>query len=246
MAETLNHRYPLALERIVRGHTRVTLNPATILISLDNSYVHASWLIKKGSEFVRFGGTHGGLDDLNSNGILLSSFAPTQDTSTSRVAALFDGFKGLREHRAEENGAEWVSGKAQALTAIARAPVDSGCRILPSDGVCLRIWAPSFAHLGSDAPVEVTLEQARRFSQPQIRRGDPKPLDASEKHLTLSLPLALPGNCPYERVYALPPGLILEPQEAYWISGRLRDQNKNTQIFKFAFRTDNRGLPAAY
>jgi len=36
MAETLTHRYPLALERIVRGHTRVTLNPATILISLDN------------------------------------------------------------------------------------------------------------------------------------------------------------------------------------------------------------------
>ena len=89
MAETIAHRYPLALERIVRGHTQVTLNPATILISLDNRYVHASWLIKKGSEFVRFGGTHGGLDDLNSNGILLSSFAPTPDTSTSRVAALF-------------------------------------------------------------------------------------------------------------------------------------------------------------
>jgi len=60
MAETIGHRYPLALERIVRGHTQVTLNPATILISLDNRYAHASWLIKKGSELVRFGGTHGG------------------------------------------------------------------------------------------------------------------------------------------------------------------------------------------
>ena len=36
MAETITHRYPLALERIVRGHTQITLNPATILISLDN------------------------------------------------------------------------------------------------------------------------------------------------------------------------------------------------------------------
>lgn len=41
MAATLGHRYPLALERIVCGHTRNTQNPATILISLSNDYVHA-------------------------------------------------------------------------------------------------------------------------------------------------------------------------------------------------------------
>ena len=127
MAETVTNRYPLALERIVRGHTRVTMNPATILINLDNRYVHASWLIKKGSECVRFGGTHGGLDDVNSTGMLLSSFAPTQDTSTTRVAALYEGFKGLRDYRAEENGAEWITGKGQALTAI--APVAGGFRV---------------------------------------------------------------------------------------------------------------------
>ena len=81
MAATLEHRYPVALERIARAHTRGTLNPATILISLDNHYLHAGWLVKKASELVWFGGTHGALDDLNSNGILLSNFAPTQDTS---------------------------------------------------------------------------------------------------------------------------------------------------------------------
>ena len=70
MAETLTHRYPLTLERIARGHTRAALNPATILISLDNAYVHASWFIKLGSDVVRFGGTHGALDDLNSDGIV--------------------------------------------------------------------------------------------------------------------------------------------------------------------------------
>lgn len=36
MRETMVHRYPLALERIVRGHTAATLNPANILISLEN------------------------------------------------------------------------------------------------------------------------------------------------------------------------------------------------------------------
>jgi Type I phosphodiesterase / nucleotide pyrophosphatase len=243
MAETMRHRYPLALERIVRAHTQVTLNPATILISLDNRYVHASWLTKKGSEFIRFGGTHGGLDDLNSDGILLSSFAPTQDTSTSRVAVLYGGFQGVRDYRAEETGAEWISGKGQALTRIARSPIDRDCRALPGDSVFLRIWAPSFAHFGSNAPVQVTVGKAGRVLSAQIRRGDPTPSDAAEKHLTLNLPFS--GNGSYERVYAWPPDLILEPQKAYWISGRLRDQKKTT-CFRITFRTDSRGLPAAY
>jgi hypothetical protein len=246
MAETMTHKYPLALERIVRGHTRVTLNPATILISLDNRYVHASWLIKKGSECVRFGGTHGALDDLNSNGMILSSFAPTQDTSTSRVAALYDGFQGLREYRAEENGAEWVSGKAQALTSIARAPLDSGCRMFPSDGIFLRIWAPTLAHFDSDVPIEATIEKTRYFSTPQIRRGDPEVNGASTQTLSLQAPIAFPDRCAYERVYPLPPELTLEPENEYRISGRIRDQDKNVQLFKFAFRTDQRGLPLAY
>ena len=99
MAETLTHRYPLALERIVRGHSRVTANPASILLSLNNAYVHSGWLIDKGIALVKSGGTHGALDDINSTGVLLSSFAPTKDTSTSRVAALFDGFKGRRDPR---------------------------------------------------------------------------------------------------------------------------------------------------
>ena len=246
MAETIGHRYPLALERIVRGHTHVTLNPATILISLDNNYVHASWLIKKGSEFVRFGGTHGGLDDLNSNGIVLSSYAPTQDTSTSRVAGRFEDFPGLRNFRAEVSGAEWISGKGQALVRIARGPIDRNCGMFPSNEVFLRIWGPSLARVGSDAPVEVTVGEAKRFLPAQVRRGDPTPIDASEKHWTLNLPLSPPGNCAYERVYARPPDLILEPQKAYWISGWVRDQQKHTRLFKFGFRTDSRGLPAAY
>ena len=268
MAETLTHRYPLALERIVRGHTRVTLNPATILISLDNHHVHAGWLVKTGSELVTFGGTHGALDDLNSDGILLSSFAPTQDTSSSRVAGLYDCFPGLRNFRAEENGAEWITGKEQALTRIARVPLDWDRQMLPDDEVFLRIWTPSFAHLDLEVPVELTVKKAGQFSSAQIRRGDPQPIDASEsyeavligrhgqgdprptdaseRHFILNQPISFPDKCAYERVYALPADLVLEPQKEYSISGQVRDQNKNIRIFEFTFRTDSRGQPVAY
>src|SRR5262249_24397420 len=76
MVETFTNHYPVALERIVRGHTHVTLNPATILVSLKNGYIHCGFLIKQGAGLVNCGGTHGALDDLNSDGILLTTFAP--------------------------------------------------------------------------------------------------------------------------------------------------------------------------
>jgi hypothetical protein len=113
MRETLTHRYPLALERIVRSHTQTTLNPAPILISLTNGYVHCSWMLKQFSSLRRQGGTHGSLDDLSSNGVLLSNFAPTTDTSTRRLAALYNGFQGLRKTvtptNTESNGLTWLS-----------------------------------------------------------------------------------------------------------------------------------------
>jgi hypothetical protein len=268
MAETMTNRYPLALERIVRGLTCVTLNPATILISLNNHYVHSGWLVKKGSELVTFGGTHGALDDLNSDGMLLSSFAPTRDTSSTRVAGLYDCFPGLRNFRAEENGAEWITGKEQALTRIARVPLDWDRQQLPGDEVFLRIWTPNFTHLDSEVPVELTVKKVGHFSSAQIRQGepqpinasesyeavligkhgqgDPQPMDASERHFTLNLPISFPDQCAYERVYALPADLSLEPQKEYRISGQVSDQKKDIRIFEFTFRTDSRGLPVAY
>lgn len=104
MAETLTRHYPVALERIVRGHTRVALNPAPIIVSLKNGYVHCGFIIKRGLALTKSGGTHGALDDINSDGILLSSFEPTKDTSSSRVAALFDTFQGRRDAR------DWAKG----------------------------------------------------------------------------------------------------------------------------------------
>lgn len=99
MSETFTHRYPVALERIVRGHTHVALNPATIIVSLKNGYIHSGWFIRQGLGLTKAGGTHGALDDINSDGILLSSFEPTKDTTSSRVATLFGNFKGRRDAR---------------------------------------------------------------------------------------------------------------------------------------------------
>ncbi len=246
MAATMTHRYPLALERIVRSLTRVTLNPATILISLDNKYVHAGWLVKKGSELVIFGGTHGALDDLNSDGIVLSNFAPTTDTSSDRVAELYGGFPGLCNRQAEEDGAEFITGKEQALTRIARVPIDRNRSLLPEDEVFLRVWTPGFTRLDLEVPVEVTIEKTPHYLSAPNSRWDPKPVDVSQRHFKFIHPISFPAKCPYERIYALPPDLILEPEKSYRISGRIRDGEKYIEVFKFPFRTDNRGVPAAY
>jgi hypothetical protein len=246
LAASMTHHYPLALERMVRGLTQNTLNPATILISLDNHYVNDSWLIQKGSRLVTCRSTHGGLDDLNSDGILLSNFAPTQDTSSDRVAGQFENFPDVKNFRAEENGAELVTKKEQALTRIARVPFDRDFSLLPDDDVFLRMWSPQFARLDSKTPVEVAIEKIPRFSSAQIRRGDHKPVDAFKRQITFNLPLSFPDESSGERVYALPPDLTLEPQAEYKISGWIQDKKKTSRLFAFTFHTSSDGRPAAY
>ncbi|MDB6026987.1 MAG: hypothetical protein JWM68_3210 [Verrucomicrobiales bacterium] len=220
MDETFTHRYPLALERIVHGHTQAALNPASILISLKNEYVHCEWLIRGGVLLVKSGGTHGGLDDLSSNGILLSSFAQTQDTSTSRVAAQFDQFKGLRNYRAEENGAKWVSGKS-----------------------LLQIWTPAFTRLSRETPIGVTIETVGPLIRPQIPRTNP--VEKKRWCLTLDQPQTFTGREDgNERTYALPADLVLSPLSYYKMFGQIRDEKK-IETFKFTFRTDPLGIPLA-
>jgi len=246
MAATLTNRYPLAPERIVRGLTRVTLNPATILISLDNHYVNAGWLVQRGSRLVSVGSTHGALDDLNSDGILLSNFTPTKDTSSGRVAAQFDGFPGVVNYRAKQNDAEWITKEEQALTRIARVPFDRDFSRLPDNEVCLRIWSPQFSRLDPTVPVEVAIKKIPSFSSAPISRGDPPSPDETGLHLTLKLPLSFPNQSSCERVYALPPDLILEKQAEYKISGWIQDQTKTIRLFAFEFHTGSDGRPAAF
>lgn len=234
MAATMTNHYPLALERIVRGLTRGALNPATILISLDNHYVNDAWWTHQGSQLVTCGSTHGGLDDLCSDGILLSNFAPTRDTSTSRVAEQFENFPGVKDYRADEAGAELVTKKEQALTRTPRDPFDQEFKQLPGDGIYLRIWSPQLAEVDGKDPIDVTIEKVPHYlwsSNPQ--------------QVIFNHPLALPEG-EDERIYELPADLNLEPQSEYKISGWIQDEPKSGRLFNFSFHTSQTGQPVPF
>jgi hypothetical protein len=235
LAATATNRYPLAPERIVRGLTRGALNPATILISLDNRYVNDGWAVQQGSRLVNCGSTHGGLDDRCSDGIVLSNFRPTRDTSTSRVAEQFENFPGVKDYRAVEAGAELVTKEEQALTRIARDPFDQGWRQLPGDGVYLRIWSPALAGLGEGDAITVTIAKVLRYStSPVPVRGQ------------LGRPLALPGSNANERIYALPKDWKLEPSAEYTITGWLAGRPKAGRLFTLPIHTGEDGEPVAF
>ena len=245
MAATLTNHYPLAPERIAHGLTQVTLNPATILISLKNDYVHANWLILRGADLSTFSSTHGALDHLNSDGALLTNFKSTHDTSTARVAGQFDNFPGLRNFRAEEDGAELVTREEQVLTRIPHEPFDTDYQSLPAHEVFLRVWSPQLTHLDNNAPVNVTIEKVKHFSEPQAPRLAPKP-KVLGRQLVFHQPMTLSDPCAYERIYALPSDLNLKPLTEYRISGWVRGQDKSVPLFEFNFRTDSQGRPVAY
>lgn len=244
---TLAHRYPVALERIAHAHTRVVLNPATILISLDNAYVHSSWLVKAGSGLVTCAGTHGGLDDATSTGVLLSNFAPTRDTTATRVAALYGGFPGRRDYRATESGAEWSCCNPQRAMSHPGTAVNCDPHPQNQAQAWLRVWSPELRRSPGDTSLLLTMKRDAANAGAPTRRGDPDPVIASTKHICLSNPQVLPDNCE-DRFYALPPDLRLDPGKLYQISGRLPDPitKKDRQLFQFKFRTDNRGMPVVY
>lgn len=246
MDATMTHHYPLALERIVRGHRHNTLNPATILVSLDNRFVHDSWWVQKGSRLVTCRSTHGGLDDLCSDGILLSNFIRTRDTSTVRVAGQFDNFAGLKNFRAEENDAEWVAKPEQAQTRIAHVPFDREYSLLPDDGIYLRIWSPQFTRFNDATPVAVVIEKAHVYGGVSDRRGNHPPAASSQRHLIFDQPITFPEKAANERIYALPAGLILAPLTEYKISGEFQGRDEAAPLFVFNFRTGADGKPLAY
>ena len=245
MAATMTNHYPLAPERIAHGLSQVTLNPATILLSLSNNYVHANWLILRGADLSPFSSTHGALDNINSDGAVLTNFKLTHDTSTARVAGQFDNFPGLRNFRAEEDGAEFVTRDEQTLTRIPHEPFDKDYQSLPADEIFLRVWSPQLTHLDNNTPVNVLIEKVKHFSEPQNPRLAPKP-KVLGRQLTFNQPVTLSDPSAYERIYALPSDLNLKPLTEYRISGWVRGQDKSVPLFEFNFRTDNQGRPVAY
>lgn len=245
MNETVTNHYPLAPERIVRSLTRVTLNPATILVSLDNHYVNAGWLVNEGSKLVDCGSTHGALDEINSVGIVMCNFKPTHDTSTMRVASLFGGFPGLRNYRAMETGAEWVTRDEQAKTRIPHLPFDRDSPLLADHQVYLRVWSPWLTNLDDHAALETTIEKMPTTADPIVGADPPRRI-SHELHLTFNQPVVFPEKTPYERVYSFPANVTLEPLTKYDLTGWVRLANKNVGLFEFTFITDDQGKPGAY
>lgn len=223
---TVTNHYPLALERIVRGFARNVLNPATILISLDNRYVNDEWLTDAGSRLVTCRSTHGALDDLNSDGIVLSNFQPTHDTSSDRVAAQFDNFPAVKNYRAFENGAELVTKRGQIFAPIVRDSFDHEVNLLPDDGVYLHVWARAVTNENNDTSVKVTIKKASRFS-----------IFEHSQTVVLSQAIPFSGGAASDRIFALPVELKLLPKSKYVISSTL---------FRLAFHTDENGKPVAY
>lgn len=226
MNATMTNHYPLALQRIVRGLTSVTLNPATILVSLNNHYVHAAALINAGSRLESTGSTHGALDDINSMGIVLSNFTPTHDTSSDRVAACFDNFPGLRNYRADENGAEWVRKSEQATTRIQRDPFDWNYKSLPKDQIFLRVWSPDLAQAGEG---EGTLcASIEKLSGPTDPGPDPVSLQPGvlhERDYAFGQPISFPRIILHE-----PGGTSLSERLSLTPAFSRRDRENNRQI----------------
>ncbi|HEY1789699.1 MAG TPA: hypothetical protein VGJ73_16245 [Verrucomicrobiae bacterium] len=292
MDATITNHYPLALQRIVRGLASVTLNPATILVSLDNHYVHAAALINAGSRLESTGSTHGALDDINSMGIVLSNFTPTHDTSSDRVAACFDNFAGLRDYRAEENGAEWVRKSEQARTRIRRDLFDWNYKSLPEKRIFLRVWSPDLAQAG-EGTLYASVEKLSGTTESGADPVNLQPNILHERQYTFGPPISFSQNthrgpheafvrtilphpqkrennlpvtgydkgsnrlmdsddnpatvtAQYERIYACPTDLALEPFSAYRIAGWVQDGGKSMAHFEIFFNTDGEGRPAPY
>lgn len=93
LSVSADHEYPAALARILRGHRDVTENPAPILLSMEDGYQVANGMASFFSQLRPLGGTHGGLNALNSLGIVMSTYRPTIDALSTDVARQFDGFQ---------------------------------------------------------------------------------------------------------------------------------------------------------
>lgn len=167
---TVNHYYPVALERIIRGHQETVMNPAPILVSLKNGYEHVDPLTKNASQIVTTGGTHGGLDTLSSTGILMSNFRPTVPTTTDRLAQQFEGLSDLHAYRLEEGGADVVN--ANMLLRSSRSEflqLDQFKKTFAQRGEAfIHLWHPELSGEKTALMIEINNERGpifrKRFS----------------------------------------------------------------------------------
>ncbi|QJR34519.1 hypothetical protein [Gemmatimonas groenlandica] len=112
---TASEPFPAAPPRIVRGHTAITLNPAPILVSLDDKMRVGLGAVSVANRMRPLGGTHGALSATNSLGVLMANFVDTHDDLTASVRHQFGGFDDLPDK------APHASSLRLATTAMVRA-----------------------------------------------------------------------------------------------------------------------------
>lgn len=74
---TVDHAYPDAAHRIRTGHTTLVWSPANVLVALKPGFENGQGIVKATAALRGRSGTHGGLDQINSAGAFMTSFAPT-------------------------------------------------------------------------------------------------------------------------------------------------------------------------
>lgn len=92
---TADHRYPVAVVRIVHGHTGATRNPAPLLVSLDDGYRVGLGMVSVANRMRPLGGTHGALSATNAVGVILSNGPKPHDDVATSVRLQFGGFEDL-------------------------------------------------------------------------------------------------------------------------------------------------------
>ncbi len=158
--------YPAAPPRIVAGHSRITLNPAPILVSLDDKARVGLGAVSIANRMRPLGGTHGALSATNSLGVLMTNFVDTHDDLSTSVRHQFGGFDDLHDPATHQStlrlatsamlrADRWSSFGGQAHEQLAALP-DSNAVLVLSLSDADRQWK------GADARVLVDVRKNDR------------------------------------------------------------------------------------
>ncbi len=158
---TADARYPVAVVRIMRGHTVVTLNPAPILVSLSDGYRVGLGMVSVANKMRPLGGTHGALSETNSQGVLMTTFLDTHDDLTNTVKEQLGGFDDLGAIHYHAAGARLTN---SALTATDRRnPFHAAVAMDSTVRTALDVWLTPKDRdwLGSTGALFVELHEVR-------------------------------------------------------------------------------------
>lgn len=158
---TSDHEYPVAPERIWRGHHVITLNTAPIIVAIKDGYENANSLVKFASNFSTRGGTHGNLGKACSNGVVMTNYTPTRDLTSNRTGE-FLSFGGLFNHRRHRRGARLADTRVIAYDIDTGEMIDSEDNLAPQNQVFLNLWdpqVPAFDSVGLRTEFVVTVRR---------------------------------------------------------------------------------------